>query len=124
MANLPLSSVARTSPAGTSLLTPRGAQATTPSASASASASASPPREGSRIAPVATASGPSGADAQGLMGQYLLKHGAINQLQLEYAIQKNAIEGGKLGRTLIAHGLASDQGAQAGAYLVGAKAQV
>jgi general secretion pathway protein E len=42
------------------------------------------------------------------MGEYLLATGAINQLQLEYAQQKNAIEGGKLGSTLIKHGLVSE----------------
>ena len=42
------------------------------------------------------------------MGEYLLEAGAINQLQLEYALQKNAIEGGKLGSTFIEHGLVSE----------------
>jgi|GEM_PF-136585 len=42
------------------------------------------------------------------MGAHLLQHGVINQLQLDYALQKNAIEGGKIGHTLIGHGLASE----------------
>ena len=46
--------------------------------------------------------------AQPRMGAYLLQQGVINQLQLEYALQKNAIEGGKIGYTLIGHGLASE----------------
>ena len=47
-------------------------------------------------------------EARARMGAYLLQQGVINQLQLEYALQKNAIEGGKIGYTLIGHGLASE----------------
>lgn len=102
MANTPLSSVVRTSSASSLRAT---AAADTPSP-----ANPTLVKELSRISPIAAnvKSTQATGDDYPLMGQYLLAHKAINQMQLEYALQKNEIEGGKLGRTLIAHGLASE----------------
>ena len=102
MANTPLSSVVRTSSASSLRAT---AAADTPSP-----ANPTLVKELSRISPIAAnvKSTQTTGDDYPLMGQYLLAHKAINQMQLEYALQKNEIEGGKLGRTLIAHGLASE----------------
>ena len=43
-----------------------------------------------------------------VLGEYLIQQGSINALQLEYALQKQRVEGGPLGSLLIAHGLATE----------------
>ncbi len=42
------------------------------------------------------------------LGELLVRQGVISALQLEYALQKQRIEGGRLGSLLVAHGLASE----------------
>lgn len=42
------------------------------------------------------------------LGELLVSQGVIKPLQLEYALQKQRIEGGRLGSLLVAHGLASE----------------
>lgn len=42
------------------------------------------------------------------MGEFLVQQGCINQIQLEYVLQKQNVESDRLGDLLIAHGLASE----------------
>ena len=42
------------------------------------------------------------------LGEYLVREGIINAGQLRYALQKQVIEGGRLGSLMVAHGLASE----------------
>lgn len=43
-----------------------------------------------------------------LLGEYLCRKGALDAMQLEYALQKQKVEGQKLGGLLVRHGLASE----------------
>lgn len=54
-----------------------------------------------------TPPGQAGTEAQRL-GQILLERGLLNGAQLQYALQKHAIEGQRFGKLLIKHGLASE----------------
>lgn len=44
-----------------------------------------------------------------MLGERLLAQGTITTVQLEYALQKQAVEGGRLGQLLIAHGLLTER---------------
>lgn len=48
------------------------------------------------------------AEAAQPLGELMMRYGIINPLQREYALQKQAIEGGRLGNILVEHGLASE----------------
>lgn len=51
--------------------------------------------------------GQAGTEAQRL-GQILFERGLLNDAQLQYALQKHAIEGQRFGKLLVKHGLASE----------------